>query len=68
MKGKFNSNTLQTLLKLGFDTTKKTLIFGGFVDFYISWKDLAYLMQELDQPRCVFHTHFYDVTTTANDF
>jgi len=38
------------------------------VDFYIDWNALAFLMENLDQCRCIFHTHYYDVTTTMNDF
>jgi len=68
IEGKFGFDSIKHLSALGFDPTKKTLIFGGFVDFYIDWNALAYLMQSLDQCRCVFHTHYYDVTTTMNDF
>lgn len=40
----FDQYAVTILEEYGFDRGKLTLIFGGFVDFYIDCEDLAWLM------------------------
>lgn len=38
------------------------------MDFYINFDDLAKFMSECPNSKAIFHSHYYDVTTTVNDF